>query len=63
MRVVSGLALVVGSMLLMFLLKSESTIEERLFSEITHQMSKLKDVTDSLFFSRHSLSDDAATDR
>ena len=62
MRVVSGLALVVGSMLLMFLLKSESTIEERLFSEITHQMSKLKDVTDSLFFLRHSLRDDAATD-
>ena len=63
MWVVFGLVLVDGSILLMFLLESESTIEERLFSEITHQMSKLKDFTDSLFFSRHSLSDDAATDR
>ena len=50
MWVVFGLALVDRSILLMFLLASESTIEERLFSEITHQMRKLKDVTDSLFF-------------
>ena len=32
----------------MFLLESQSKIEERLFSEITYQMSELKDVTDSL---------------
>ena len=63
MSVIFGLLLVDGSILLMFLLESESTIEERLFSEITHQMNKLKDVTDSLFFSRHILRDDAATDR
>ena len=41
-------ALVVESILLMFLLERQSTIEERLFSEITYQMSELKDVTDSL---------------
>ena len=39
MGIVSGLALVVGSILLMFLLESESTIEERPFSEITYQLS------------------------
>ena len=49
---VFGLALVVGSILLMFLPKSESTIEERFFSEITYQMSELKDVTDSSFHAR-----------
>lgn len=48
MGIVFGLALVVESILLMFLLESESTIEERPFSEITYQMSELKDVTDSL---------------
>ena len=48
MWVVFGPVLVVGSILLIFLLESESTIEERLFSEITHQMSELKDVTDCL---------------
>ena len=48
MGIVFGLALVVGSILLMFLPESESTIEERLFSEITYQMSEIKDVTDSL---------------
>ena len=48
MGIVFGLALVVGSILLMFLPKSWSTIEERFFSEITYQMSELKDVTDCL---------------
>ena len=48
MGIVFGLALVVGSILLMFLLESQSTIEERRFSEITYQMIDLKDVTDSL---------------
>ena len=45
MGIVFGLALVVGSILSMFLPENESTIEERLFSEITYQMSELKDVT------------------
>ncbi|MEC9076545.1 MAG: hypothetical protein VX907_01290 [Pseudomonadota bacterium] len=48
MGIVFGLALVVGSILLMFFLESESTIEERPFSEITYQLSEIKDVTDSL---------------
>ena len=48
MGTVFGRTLVVGSILLIFLPKSESTIEERLFSEITYQMIKLKEVTDSL---------------
>ena len=48
MRIVFGLALVVGSIPLMFLPESESTIEERLLSEITYQMSEIKDFADSL---------------
>ena len=39
-----------------FLPESESTIEERLFSEITYQMSELKDVTDHLVHSRETVS-------
>ena len=48
MGIVSGLVLIVGSTLSMFLPESESTIEKRFFSEITYQMSELKDVTDHL---------------
>ena len=51
MGIVFGLALVVGSILSMWLPESESTIEERLFNEITYQMSELKLVTDT--WSRH----------
>ena len=52
MGIVFGLALVVGSIPLMFLPESESTIEERLLSEITYQMSEIKDFTDSLVYVR-----------
>ena len=48
MGIVFDLALIVESILSMFLPESESTIEERLFSEINYQMSELKDVTDHL---------------
>jgi len=54
--IVFGLALIVGSILSTFLPESESTIEERLFSEITYQMSELKDVTDQLVHSRETVS-------
>ena len=54
--IVFGLALIVGSILSTFLPKSESTIEERLFSEITYQMSELKDVTDHLVHIRETVS-------
>jgi len=56
MGIVFGLALIVGSILSTFLPESESTIEERLFSEITYQMSELKDVTDQLVHSRETVS-------
>ena len=56
MGIIFGLALVVGSILLMLLPESEPTIEERLFSETTHQMSELKDVTDSLDHVRDTVS-------
>ena len=56
MGIVFGLALIVGSILSMFLPESESTIEERLFSEITYQMSELKDVTDQLVHIRETVS-------
>lgn len=56
MGIVFGLALIVGSILSTFLPKSESTIEERLFSEITYQMSELKDVTDHLVHIRETVS-------
>ena len=56
MGIVFGLALIVGSILSTFLPESESTIEERLFSEITYQMSELKDVTDHLVHSRETVS-------
>jgi hypothetical protein len=54
--IVFGLALIVGSILSTFLPESESTIEERLFSEITYQMSELKDVTDQLVHIRETVS-------
>ena len=41
----------------MFLPESESTIQEQLFSEITYQMSKLKDVTDHLVHIRDTVSE------
>ena len=56
MGIVFGLALIVGSILSMFLPESESTIGERLFSEITYQMSELKDVTDHLVHIRDTVS-------
>ncbi len=56
MGIVFGLALIVGSILSTFLPESESTIEERLFSEITYQMSELKDVTDHLVHIRETVS-------
>ena len=56
MGIIFGLALIVGSILSMFLSESESTIEERLFSEITYQMSELKDVTDHLVHIRETVS-------
>ena len=56
MGIVFGLALIVGSILSTFLPESESTIEERLFSEITYQMSELKDITDQLVHSRETVS-------
>ena len=56
MGIVFGLALIVGSILSTFLPESESTIEERLFSEITYQMSELKDVTDQLVHIRETVS-------
>ena len=55
MGIVFGLALVVGSILSMWLPESESTIEERLFNEITYQMSELKLVTDTLVETRNSV--------
>ena len=56
MGIVFGLTLIVGSILSMFLPESESTIEERLFSEITYQMSEFKDVTDHLVHIRDTIS-------
>ena len=56
MGIIFGLALIVGSILSMFLSESESTIEERLFSEITYQMSELKDITDHLVHIRETVS-------
>ena len=55
MGIVFGLALVVGSILSMWLPERESTIEERLFNEITYQMSELKLVTDTLVETRNSV--------
>jgi len=55
MGIVFGLALVVGSILSMWLPESESTIEERLFNEITYQMGELKLVTDTLVETRNSV--------
>ena len=45
---VIGLALVVGSIIATFLPESEDAVEERLFAEITYQMSEMKLVTDVL---------------
>ncbi len=45
---VIGLALVVGSIIATFLPESEDAVEERLFAEITYQMSEMKLVTDAL---------------
>ena len=56
MGIVFGLALIVGSILSTFLPESESTIEERLFSEITYQMNELKDVSDHLVHIRDTVS-------
>ena len=53
---ICSLALVVGSILSIFLPESESTTEEWLFSEITYQMSELKDVTVNLVHVRDTVS-------
>ena len=56
MGIVFGLALVVGYILSMRLPESESTIEERLFNEITDQMGELELVTDTLVETRNTVS-------
>ena len=56
MRTIFGLALLVGSIVSMWLPESESKIEEQLFGEITHQMSELKPVTDTLVKTRNTVS-------
>ena len=48
MGVIFGLALVVGSIISMWLPDSEPQIEEDLFSEITYQTGELKLITDQL---------------
>jgi hypothetical protein len=48
MGVIFGLALVVGSIISMWLPESESQIEEDLFSEITYHTGELKLITDQL---------------
>ena len=48
MGVIFGLALVVGSIVSMWLPESESQIEEGLFSEITYHTGELKLITDQL---------------
>ena len=56
MRTIFGLALLVGSIVSMWLPESESKIEEQLFGEITYQMSELKPVTDTLVKTRNTVS-------
>ena len=56
MGIIFGLALVVGSIISMWLPESESKIEEKLFAEITYQMSELKLVTDTLVQTRNTVS-------
>ena len=56
MGIIFGLALVVGSIVSMWLPESEAKIEERLFGEITYQMSELKLVTDTLVDTRDRVS-------
>ena len=56
MGIIFGLALVVGSIVSMWLPESEAKIEERLFGEITYQMSELKLVTDTLVNTRDRVS-------
>ena len=48
MGIIFGLALFVGSIVSIWLPESESKIEEKLFGEITCQMSESKPVTDFL---------------
>lgn len=55
-RTIFGLALLVGSIVSMWLPESESKIEEQLFGEITYQMSELKPVTDTLVKTRNTVS-------
>jgi hypothetical protein len=56
MGIIFGLALVVGSIISMWLPESESKIEEQLFGEITYQMSELKLLTDTLVQTRNTVS-------
>ena len=56
MGIIFGLALVVGSIISMWLTESESKIKEQLFGEITYQMSELKLVTDTLVHTRNTVS-------
>jgi hypothetical protein len=63
MGIIFGLALFVGSIVSIWLPERESKIEEKLFGEITYQMSELKLVTDTLVKnSQRSVGNHAATD-
>ena len=56
MGTIFGLVLLVGSIISMRLPESESKTEEKLFGEITYQMSELKPVTDTLVKTRNTVS-------
>lgn len=51
-----GLALVVGSLISMFLPESETKVEERLFNEVRYQMGEMQVITDELIAIRNGLS-------
>ena len=56
MGTIFGLVLLVGSIISMRLPESESKTEEKLFGEITYQMSELKLVTDTRVQTRNTVS-------
>jgi hypothetical protein len=56
MGIIFDLALFVGFIVSMWLPESEFKIEEKLFGEITYQMSELKLVTDTLVKTRNTAS-------
>ena len=59
MGIILGLALVVGSIISMWLPESETAVEEGLFSEITYQTEQLKLVTDQLVALRNRMNGSA----